>query len=64
MGRRVIPVTQDAISRAVRGVERAGIKVRTVCVRSNGDVVINGDVGEQSGLIESASLDGPKLVRL
>lgn len=43
MGRRTIPVTQDAIQRAIKAVVRAGIEVKTIRVEPNGAVVINGD---------------------
>jgi hypothetical protein len=43
MGRRAIPVTQDAIQRAIKAVVKAGIEVKTIRVEPNGAVVINGD---------------------
>lgn len=43
MGRRTIPVTQDAIQRAIKAVQKSGIEVKSVRVEPDGAVVINGD---------------------
>ncbi|MBB4120724.1 hypothetical protein [Martelella radicis] len=48
MGRRTIPFTLDAVKRAIMAVKAAGIDVRTVSVRPDGTVVINGDNGNNS----------------
>lgn len=49
MGRRQIPVTKDAIKRYLQAVRAAGVEIRSICVRPDGAVVINGDNGEMSG---------------
>ncbi|WP_165220348.1 hypothetical protein [Affinirhizobium pseudoryzae] len=43
MGRRTIPFTQDAITRAIKAVQKAGVEIRTVRIEPDGTVVINGD---------------------
>lgn len=48
MARRTIPFTQDAVKRAIMAVKAAGIDVRTISVRPDGTVVINGDSGNNS----------------
>jgi len=48
MGRRTIPFTLDAVKRAIMAVKAAGVDVRTVSVRPDGTVVINGDNGNNS----------------
>lgn len=48
MGRRKVEFTEDAVSRAIRAVKKAGVEIRTIRVEPNGSVVINGDSGETS----------------
>ncbi|KSV69827.1 hypothetical protein D9M68_748540 [compost metagenome] len=57
MGRRAIPVTQDAISRTIKAVQKAGLEVKSIRVEPNGAVVINGDGDgySQKELEESAA---------
>ena len=47
MGRRLIPFTEDSVSRAIRAVKKAGVEIRTIRIEPNGSVVIN-DGGEVS----------------
>lgn len=47
MGRRLVPFTEDSVSRAIRAVKKAGVEIKTVRVEPDGSVVINGD-GELS----------------
>ncbi|TPW29697.1 hypothetical protein FJU08_12840 [Martelella alba] len=46
MARRVIPFTADSVRRVIKAVKSAGVEIRTVSVRQDGTVVINGDNGE------------------
>ena len=48
MGRRAIAFTEDAVSRAIKAVKKAGVDVKTIRVEPDGSVVINGDSGEKS----------------
>lgn len=43
MTRRHIDVSVDIVSRAIKGVQKAGIEVKSIRVEPSGAVVINGD---------------------
>ncbi|SIR06516.1 hypothetical protein SAMN05880590_11188 [Rhizobium sp. RU35A] len=43
MGRRTIPFTQDAITRAIKAVQKAGVEIRSIRIEPDGAVVINGE---------------------
>lgn len=46
MTRRHVEVSTDAVARAIRGAQKAGVEVKTIRVEPNGAVVINGDNAE------------------
>ncbi|TPW26158.1 hypothetical protein FJU08_22595 [Martelella alba] len=46
MSRQTTPFTQGAVKRAILAVKAAGINVRTISVRPDGTVVINGENGD------------------
>jgi hypothetical protein len=48
MTRRHVEVSTDAVARAIRGAQKAGVEIKSVRVEPNGAVVINGDSGDQS----------------
>lgn len=56
MGQRYIPFTVNSVSRAVQGAiqgaAKAGIEVKTLRIKPNGDVVINGD--KEAGDVDAA----------
>jgi hypothetical protein len=57
MGRRAVAFTEDAVSRAIRAVKKAGVDVKSIRVEPDGSVVINGDSGgySEKAFEESAS---------
>lgn len=48
MTRRHVEVSTDAVARAIRGAQKAGVEIKTVRVEPNGAVVINGDSGDEA----------------
>lgn len=43
MTRRHVEVSTDTVSRAIKGVKKAGIEIKSIRIEPNGAVVINGD---------------------
>jgi len=46
MSRRAVAASVDLISRAIKGVKKGGVEIKSIRVEPNGAVVINGDNGD------------------